>query len=535
MVGFGAKKQILLVGNDGVQLYVTQGKRVSLHTDFSASTSLSSDLRKAFKEIGAPLTIAFDVVEQQYRRETLPKVGFMDKSKVIKRKLLMAFPQQQLRAFMPLAQKARDEGIVALFVGLAFNLTITQIMDAVLGSEVTINGAVLLPMESTTLVKKLSEEAHKRSRVGNNTRWTVLITHHKTGGLRQIVIKDGELALTRMTPLVVDPANTQGMAEEITREFSATQTYLSRFGYIPNDGLDLILVTSKDVCDIFRDYRLQVTNFYAMTVQEAGQMVGISPFMRGGDHGYGEILHAGWIGVQRKLLMPLSGDLLDKIKKTRQMAQMMILVAFLAFCYVGWQSFNLQADNINLTQEIVDQKSRRIALQVEHDNLSKQLNTLKYEPEQVRMVLDVYNQYSNKGVNIEPTLKGIIQQLNRDKLLIKAISFEEDKGTTEIVDPSMLPPPDPNAPPPKPRVTIKITLSFMPNTGVEEGARLTNEFADKLRTRFPNRLITIDEMVGNLAVDKTVQGISEQVAQGRVEGRLIKEETSVLTFKGEIE
>ncbi len=128
---FGVKKQILLVGNDGVQLYVTRGKRTSLYHDFSdAGGSLSSDLRKAFKSIGKPLLILFDVVEQQYRKETIPDVGLFDKKRVIQRKLTMAFPQQQMRAYVQLKKSPRDgDAMVALFAGLAPNLSVTQILQ----------------------------------------------------------------------------------------------------------------------------------------------------------------------------------------------------------------------------------------------------------------------------------------------------------------------------------------------------------------------------------------------------------------------
>ncbi len=87
----------------------------------------------------------------------------------------------------------------------------------------------------------------------------------------------------------------------------------------------------------------------------------------------------------------------------------------------------------------------------------------------------------------------------------------------------------------KPSVTMKMTITFPKNTTIEDAARKTIQLSDNLKEKFPERTITVDQMVGDLSLDKTVQGSSEQVSQNRVEGRLVKDETSSLVFKGPLE
>lgn len=533
MVGFGAKKQILVVGNDGVQLYVTAGKRVSMYADYSSSGgSLGAELKEAFRTINAPLIILFDVVEQQYRKEAIPKVSTFDKNKVIQRKLMMAFPQQQFRAFIPLAQKPKDnESLVALFAGLGSSLTNTQIIDAVLSSEVSLLGAGLLPMESTKLVAALVTATHKRASTANDTRWSILMTQHKTGGLRQVIIKDGELALTRLTPLAIDAHHTNDLVEEMVREFNATLTYLSRFGYVANDGLDLIVVSSAEVAQAIREQRLAVTHLYPLSNQEAGKLIGVTPTIAPDDAVFGEILHAGWAGIQRKLLMPLSAQILDKVRQARSFARLGILVLFFGAAYIAWQDFNLQTQIFGLNSEIVEQKSRRIALQNEYDELSKKLNTLKYDPEKTRITLEVYDEYKKKGLDFEPTLTAINDLIDKSKIILKDI---EIRALDMPADPNV-PPADPNAPPPKPNAQIDFTLGFVESTAMEEAARQTNDLVDRLKGRFPGRKIEVTQMVGNLAIDQTVQGISEQVAQGKIEGRTVQEQTSAIRITGALQ
>lgn len=531
------KKQILVVGNDGVQLYVTRGKRTSLYEDFSeAGGNLSSGLRHAFKEINAPLILLFDVVEQQYRKETIPQISFFDRKKVIERKLMMAFPQQQMRAFLQSKQAPKSgDSMVALFAALAPNLTVIQIMDAVLGSEVSVIGCGLLPVESTTLMLKLQTALAKKAKGGTPGRWAVLMTHHKTGGLRQIVTKDGELALTRLTPLAIDPLNADALADEMQREFNATLTYLSRFGYEPSDGLDVIVTSSQALCQRFAQMRLPVSKLYAITVQEAGKLAGMNIRTDERSSVFGDIVHASWMGVQRRILMPLSAPLMDKIIKARDLAQLAMFVLLIVLGYGSWKIFDLQTRNMTLQSEIVDIKSKRVVLQTEYDTLSKQLNTLKYPPEQTKLGLDIYDGFSKRGLQLEPVVEKITQLIDKNAMTLKNIHVTSNAGTsildyltqvaggaTSSLDPGT----------DKAQMEVIFEIGFTENAPIENAAELTNALADKLRVAFPGRQVTIDKMVGNLALDKTVQGVSEQIAANEVKGRLVKEDTSTFKITG---
>ncbi len=538
MAGFGIKKQILLVGSDGVQLYVTRGKKTSLYEDFSdAGGNLSAALRNAFKEIKAPLTILLDVVEQQYRRETIPKVNFMDKNKVIQRKLMMAFPQQQMRAFLPSKQQPKEgDSMVALFAGLSPNLTVIQIMDAVLGSEIFIEACALLPVESVGLANTLKAAIHKKEKTSDRSRWSVLMTYHKTGGLRQIVTKDGELALTRITPLAIDPTNAESLASEMQREFAATQSYLSRFGYAPYEGLELMVVGSQSLLHHLTQYDWGVQELRALTTSDAAKLVGMGTVSDADQAIFGDILHAAWIGIQRKITMPLSSALMDKVTQARQISQLAIVVLVFALLGGAWFVFDTKTQNDILQADIVDIKSRRMALQSEYDGLAKKLNTLKYTPEQTKLGLDIYDEFSKRSLYTEPVLDKVIKAIDKGKVTLKNIKVVSTASTSiidylKLLASGTVPPMD-NPDAQKAQMTLEMEIGFVPGTQVEEAARLTNQLVESLRTSFPNRLVVVDKMVGNLSIDKTVEGVSEQLAANVVEGRLVKEETSTIKLSG---
>jgi hypothetical protein len=539
MIGLGSNKQILVVGNDGVQLYVLKGKSVSLYQDFSdTGGSLTGTLKHAFKTVNLPMIVLFDVLEQQYRRETIPKVNFLDKSKVINRKLAMAFPQQLFRAFLLSKQKPREgETNVALFAGLSGTLTITQIMDAILSSEVYVEGAALLPLESISLVVKLVEQARKSNNTRGNPRWSVLMTHHKTGGLRQIVIKDGELALTRMTPLAASVDHSEALAEEMAREFNATLTYLSRFGYVPTDGLDLYIVSTPETGQRLQNYRLPVTELYPLTLSQAMDLVGLKAARNNDNEDYGEILHAGWVGMQSKLLVPLSSQLLDKIKQARQSARVLIFALIIGIAYVGWQITSLQSTVSTVGNDLASQQKQKQSLQNDLAALTKKLDTLKLDPDKTKALLDVYDENYKKSLDIQPMMNALMPMMDHSKFLMKEIAITQENAGANAVVQAAFPSPagDSDDLSLRKPVTISMEISFPPSISVEQSARNTLEFADALRKRFPGRTITITGMIGDLASDRIVQGKSEKAAPNALPDADIKNQTSKIEFKGMIE
>lgn len=540
MLSLGIKKQILLVGSDGVQLYVTRGKHTVLYEDFSdAGGNLSTALRHAFQEIKAPLTILLDVVEQQYRRETIPKVSFMDKAKVIQRKLQMAFPQQQFRAFLPSKQQPKTgDSMVALFAGLSPNLTVTQIMDAVLSSEIFIEGCGLLPVESVGLANSLKAALHKEQKTPDRSRWTILMTYHKTGGLRQIVTKDGELALTRITPLAIENNNVESLAGEMLREFNATQSYLSRFGYSPSEGLDLIVIGYQELSQYIKKSEWATSELFVLDQHQTNRLLGIKS-SKIDEVFFSDVIHATWIGLQRKLVMPLSSLLMDKVKNARQVSQLVIILLIFGLLGSIWYVFDTKTKNDMLRADIVDVRSRQIVLQNEFDSLSKKLNTLSYSPEETKTSLEIYNQFIKRALRNEPLFEIINKQIDKEKVVLKNIDISSTASTTiadyiKLIASGALPPIDmPDAE--KAQMTFMFEIGFIPTLQIEEAARTTNQIVEALRLALPRRVIVIDKMIGNLALDKTVEGVSEQLAANVVEGRLVKEGTSVIKITGAAE
>ena len=102
-----SRRYVLIIGNAGAVLsYIVSGQ---VHARWSVSSADAESLRTIAEALnkrrGAPLTVLFDILEQSYRREAIPPVGVMDRSKVLKRRLTIAYPNFDIKAALALDEK----------------------------------------------------------------------------------------------------------------------------------------------------------------------------------------------------------------------------------------------------------------------------------------------------------------------------------------------------------------------------------------------------------------------------------------------
>ena len=108
----GSSKNILLVGDEGISIFNASGGGVRYIDQLAWLTpkfenKLSDTLKRDCPR--RPIVILYDMVEQHYRKEMVPKVGVFDKGNVIKRKVAITFPNYKMRAALPLKAKKEKE------------------------------------------------------------------------------------------------------------------------------------------------------------------------------------------------------------------------------------------------------------------------------------------------------------------------------------------------------------------------------------------------------------------------------------------
>ena len=534
-----AKQQILFIGNDGLQHFVCKGRYASLQDQYGwDQPDLVKSLAAALRKVGqnVPIILLSDQTEQQYRKDVLPKAGVMDRKKMLDRKLNMAFAQMPYRAALPIKSAPRDLDTPApnvLFAGIPQTAEMTKVVQAVTESEVILGDVALVPVEAVQMINRLIKALHERTQIIDRPRWTILLTQQKTGGLRQIVLQDGELALTRLTPIFVSNEQELGQVRDvIIKEFQATLTYLARFGYVTADGIDVIVITSELLGEGLQQANLPVTHLYTLSVSEATRILktGVQTV---GDTLYSDGLFAA-VTANHKILLPLQNAALKPLQQGRKLiwlGAMLLSVSMLALCGgAAWVQTQISALNTQIDTSQNDQRT----MQIRYNDLAKVLNTLKYKPEMVQAVLNVRDELVKTNLNTEPTLQAVNGMIDKGTVILQNVTIEPAKLNAQTVGgPPPAPPLNATSPAYPPRITVMLTIGFVSGGDNEGNARLTEQLVAQLKTKFTQHTVRVNKMVGNLSVDQTMQGVAEQASTLQVQTPEAKHnETSEIEITG---
>lgn len=263
------KVLFLLIGNDGAILAeISKGQVVQSWSADKDNKAELDDLEAVLKQNSKyPLRIIIDLLEQNYNHESLPAASLLDRSKMIKRRLSMCFPYAAASAALALGKNDELKDINEskkqkyLFAALPNSAEWQFWQDFIEKTGAKPLSLSLLPLEGVLLVERLhkilaehgefkAESIDENKNIVEKGAWRLLICPQETGGLRQIITHNGELILTRNTPLDDDICNdSQKLFAEIKVEIIATETYLKRLDYNASDGLDIIIITDYDIKD----------------------------------------------------------------------------------------------------------------------------------------------------------------------------------------------------------------------------------------------------------------------------------------------
>lgn len=283
---------VLMVGEDSVVLYTKNGGIViSVRWD---APDFKQRITDAFNQHrGGGVILLFNDNGHTYRREDNLSV------EQSLQRLEEHFAKMEVRGVMARrtrAANARPGHYDYLFIGLENDLRHGLLNSALTGADVAVVGCSVLPVESTGLVAALA------AKNGGTSRWSLLAGLHETGGMRQVVTRDGELALTRILPS--NPSNAAAWVQNTVTELQATVNYLRRFGFKDDQGIDMTVIGAESDKRLFNRYVMKGCKLTCLTLQEALaqlNLAGSAP-----DSRYADALYAAWTERAEKLELYLS-------------------------------------------------------------------------------------------------------------------------------------------------------------------------------------------------------------------------------------
>ena len=508
---------MLILGDEGLQILSVSGLRVKFvdcvpweTAEFEATVfnKIKKDCRNK------PVIILNDMVEQHYRKERIPKVSVMDRANVLKRRLNVAFPNYQIRSALKLSNKSipistGDGGVLSggayLFAAIPNSSQVQKTVEAVRLSGAPIVGLYLLPVEGASLVRALKAKLVKGSK--NKSGWTIFVGQHHNGGLRQIVIRDGELALTRLSPVVDTDIEPELWVKEVSAELDSTMSYLSRFGYTTGDGLNIIIIANDATHDLLEQTIRLECDLHVLTSKRAASMLGVS-IGRHDDLRYADILHAAFLAKKNKFALPMLAPAITRLTKPRRMASFIILGLLLAFGVLGFLTFKNWASYIQTNDQlIVSTQQNKMVKQEYKTELDKQ-KRLGFDFLFVNNAIEIYEGLEKNKVSPLPLFRDIGRSLGADIHLDQVVVSAVEE---EINDPQADLYYNPDAQPTVVTLmNVVMTISFPSSIDPDIGAQKVLELEQKLSTDLPDYDVRIIKQVADLSYTGNFVGESGQ-------------------------
>ena len=511
---FSPARCVFLLNDEGLAIYDAGASRAAFIDTVPWNTqdfedSVAEIVRKRCK--GRSILLLNDMVEQHYRKERVPKVSPFDKANVIKRRVSAAFPSYPIRSALKLKERApvregKPGGEIYLLAAVPLSENIRKTLSAVQKCYAAVSGFCLLPVESSGMVHALSKKLAKVTEKAAT--WTVFVGQHRNGSLRQIVTKNGELALTRMTPIVDSDIDHDLWSAEVVSELKGTMSYLSRFGYDASDGLDVVVIANNSVADTVAAKIDFDCNLSVLTAQEAANLLGIR-IGRQDDQRYADPLHIAWSGKKASFTMPLQASQLDKISGPARVATAASLVLLAACAYFGFEAFSSASQWAKNNTDLTAAQQAYDLVKKDHETEVAKKAAVGVDfllIENSTKVFDALEKQSMRPLSVFDTIgRALGPDIHLTSLNVKPVA-----GSVAILPASDAPPVDPNAPPKQKEYEIVIKIIFPAELAPEVGVRKIDELQQRLRASLPSHQVAIIKQVADLSYTGNFVGEATQ-------------------------
>ena len=221
-----AGQRVLLIAADRATLYRTHRGRLSEALQFPQGTAGEAVFaRYLATAVPTPILLLVDVVEEEYRQDTLPQVSARDRRAMLGRRFARQF--RGTPYWLALDQGRETTGRRDrrwLLCALTRPEVVAPWVAAIKAAQVPMMGLHSLPVVSRALLPKIG--AH-----GPNV---LLITVQQGGGLRQSFFRDGHLTVSRLA--ATPRGGGLSATEQLLSELDKLRRYLNSLALIARDS-----------------------------------------------------------------------------------------------------------------------------------------------------------------------------------------------------------------------------------------------------------------------------------------------------------
>ena len=372
-----AGKRIFYVTSNELTAVFCEGDKVQQLGVFPAEAEGFEAFGKYLQqEPDYPSAFLMDVIEEEFRIDTIPHVIGMDRNKLLERKLAGQFRSTPFRsATIAGREKEGRKDDRVLFSGLTKPETLEPWLNELHQHKVPLMGIYSVPQLTSQLVRSLKIK-HAN---------TLVLTIQKDRLLRQTFFSRGEMKISRMTPM--NSTSIDACINSIQHEVERNQRYLGRLQLLAfTEPMQVYLLSEGEQLDQYKSRCLgnEKLYFHALDANDVAKKSGLKETQLAGRN---EWLFAHLLSKK----LP-AGNYASKqecayfsfYKLRRQVAAASVVIAMVATAWsVGkvfdGQNLKLQAEEIALhTQQI----------RMEYEQQAARMPPVPYKPRVMRAAVE---------------------------------------------------------------------------------------------------------------------------------------------------
>ncbi len=230
-------KLLLFLSADRLHAQIMAHGKITAQHEFSDSPGGQENFAEFLKTAQHPAYLLVDLIEEDFRQETVPHLSGSKRSALLQRKFEQFYrgtPFHQAALLQRQKTGRRDDDM--LFSALTNPAIIKPWLDIMLAQQTPLAGIYSVPQISAPLTKD-----HPSNHL-------LLISWEKSAGLRQTYFSGHRLQISRLTPIHADLTFRNAVIKELTR----TYQYLKSLSLLPpGQTLDVrLLGHSHDLIEL---------------------------------------------------------------------------------------------------------------------------------------------------------------------------------------------------------------------------------------------------------------------------------------------
>jgi hypothetical protein len=233
-------RRALFISADKMSVYHWDKGRLGSSYLFDLDDAGRNNFERYLKESeNTPMTILVDVIEEEFRQDTIPHVFGSDRQALVERKQTRLFRDADYVYVQSQGREEegrRDDRL--LFIALTNSEIVKPWIELLEKYKVPLKGIISVPLLLQSYIKTLPDISDQ----------ALIVTMQSISGLRQTFFQNKELKISRLSKLA--RYGTESYAPRIESEVEKIQRYLNSLRLVPSDSsLDVYILADKTTLD----------------------------------------------------------------------------------------------------------------------------------------------------------------------------------------------------------------------------------------------------------------------------------------------